>query len=512
MNIAEPAGTKTFETRLAEARQAMRLGNLQAAADAYGPLLAEAPNIAELHFERGVIAQLGRAPQVAEQDYRNCLRLDPAHLRARENLGQLFRNTFPPPGFARSDRAASQDAPFVYVVGSSYVRSFSSTTLFLPLWLGPANELSFINDEAAARTQAHLLATIARCDRRNPVLLVMGNNDPIVHADNLLKTKDLQATGALGSHAEIVEAAALRYMAAIQALLEAYPDLTLWVLGACLMFSAEHNEYVRMTNSVLRAQCDRLGIPFFDLNDRLTDPATGNLRVELASHPTDTHLSKQTSVELVGNALRERGLLPAEPLPFEWSFLWQTPITDRFQVRIWGEPHTGPSNLVHSKTVAFNHVVERALHVLLGSFCLDVPSRPSVLVPYCHEGLVPLTMPNMLRVTGLDDDPASILMARRLAHYFGRNNAAFYPRGEKLLRETIGRHDFVFVALRDEVVENPSAFIEELMDVCGHTLIVLSTVDWSSLPSTPSRMILPMKDATTRPPWDAATILIQRRS
>ena len=508
----------TFDDRVRDARMAMKMGNLQGAMDAYNTLIGEQPQAPQLYFERGLVAHLGQAGQLAERDYRTALSLDPTHLKARENLGHIARKVMPFVGPTQASRSGSTDDPFVYVVGSSYVRSFSASTLFLPLWLGPANELSFLNDERAARTTAHLFATLDRCDLRNPVLLVMGNNDPINHADNLLGTKDLQAKGELGSHAEVVEAAAMRYAAAIEAILGRYPGIRLLVLGGCVMFARENTEYARISNRALAAQCKKLGVNFIDINDDLVDPENGLLRVDRASYHDNAHLSKGASVELVGKALTQLGLLPTGVLPFEWSFLWQAPLSPDFVVRIWGEPHTGPSNLVHSRTVAFNHVIERALHVLLGTLAIDVgSSRPSVLVPYCREGFVPLSLPiaGVSRVTGLDPDEASVVMARRLADYFGRAEIEF-RRFEKGVGFSAGvePHDYVFVALRgDEGVGDGVALLDECSGVGRKGVIVLSTLDWSSLaaPSAGSRLIFPVADATTRPPWDAGTILIQQK-
>ncbi len=508
----------TFDERLRDARMALKTGNLQAAMAGYNGLLAEQPQAAPLLFERGLVAHLGGAADLAVHDYRLCLAAEPAHLKARENLGQIARRTRPfvgPPG--PRPRPATDDGAFVYAVGSSYVRSFSSSTVFLPLWLGPANELTFITDEGAARTAAHLTATLDRCDPLRPVLLVMGNNDPIVHADNLAGTKDRQAAGELGSHAEVIGEAARRYVQVLETLLERYPGIALYVLGACVMFSTEHNEFVRMTNRVLGVECARLGIPFFDINDDLTDPVTGTLRVDRASAPDNTHLSKEASVELVGAALEERGLLPAGALPFEWSFLWQAPLTPPFVVRIWGEPHTGPSNLVHSRTVAFNHVLERALHVLLGTLALEPPAaRPSVLVPACREGLVPLSLPvdGLGQITGVDSDPAAVLTARRLADYFGRPEIAFRLQPPDVpLRDVAESHDYVFLALRDPSADDPRAILAQALSVSTKTVIILSTLDWSTLepPVSGTRMIFSVADATTRPPWNAGTILIETR-
>ena len=224
------------DDRVAEARQHCRAGNLQAAMDLYSSLLAESPRRADLYFERGVVAQLGQAPAVAERDFRVCLGLEPGHFRAREHLGEIRRRMEP---FVGSRAEPQHSEPFIYAVGSSYIRAFSSTTLFLPLWLGPANDLSFISGDRAARTQAHLFAAIDRCDLRNPVMLVMGNNDAIMHANNLAGTKDPQPDGTAARHCDVLEAGALRYVAAIENMLRRYPGIELLVTGGFLAFSPE---------------------------------------------------------------------------------------------------------------------------------------------------------------------------------------------------------------------------------------------------------------------------------
>lgn len=502
--------------RVEQARLWAKSGKLNEAILLYNKLIGENLREAQLYFERGRASQLAGAFAEAERDYRICLLLEPGHLRAREYLGQVVRRASPFVG-ASSDRISElpADDSFVYVVGSSYVRAFSSTTLFIPLWLGPANELSFINDQRAQKTRLHLLATIGRCDLRKPVLLVMGNNDPIMHADNLAGTKDAQARGELGSDREILEGAALRYIATIEDILLQYPAIKLFVLGGCLMFSAEHNKYIRLSNLVLEAECRRLNIPFIDFNGELADPGTGNLRVDCASHPEDTHLSKKASLDLISSALRRLGCLPHDTLPFEWSFLWRAPLSEEFSVSIWGEPHTGSGNLVHSQTVAFSHVVERALHVLLGTVALHGEPTAKVLVPYCREGFVPLSFPigSVASVTGLDEDAASIATARRLAHFFRRPDVSFEPvdRGASFA-SAVQSYDYVFAALRDDVSCDPRTVLDELLSVCRHTVMLLSTYDWSKDTETPpsGRMVMSLADAATRSPWKSGTLLLQR--
>jgi hypothetical protein len=514
----------SFDDRLREARLAMKTGQLQKAVEAYNDLLTAQPNDAQLVFERGLVAQLGNAVQLAVNDYRYALQLDPTHVRARENLGQIARRTTANVGPPHSVADAGVEThPFISAVGASHIRSFSSTTLFLPLWLGPGNELSFLTDDRAARTQAHLLAAIARCDLRNPVMLVLGENDPFVHTGDYFGLKALQAKGELGTDEDIIHQAALRYVATLEAIQAQFPEIKLVVLAGVITFAPDKTALIRLSNRVLEEHCRRLGVVFVDVNDELADPETGMLLPQHSSNPEDgdhgdPHLAKQTVVDVMRKALPAHGLMPTEPMPFEWSFLWQAMLSADFVVRIWGEPHTGPSNLVHSRTVAFNHVLERALHVLLGTLALHPgPSTPSVLVPYCREGFVPLSLPvgGIAHATGLDPDEASIVMARRLAAFFGRPDIAFNRMlANKPLREIVPPHDYVFVALRDEEIPSPQAFLDDLFSVCNRSLVILSTLDWSGLgpPSGQSRMIFPTADAVTRPPWNAGTILIERRS
>jgi hypothetical protein len=505
----------TSEERLQAARVALKTGNLQAAMDGFNILLAEGAH-PQLFFERGLVAHLGGAAQAALNDYRSCLALDPGHLKARENIGQILRRTQPFVGPSANAQVAGDDQ-FVYAVGASHVRSFSSTTSFLPLWLGPANDVCFVTPDRAVRTEAHLIAAIERCDLRNPVLLVMGDNDLAAHFADLVGTKKLQAAGELGSDAEILQHGAQRYLATIETIRNRFPGIRLVVLGGFVNFSSEQSELIRAVNVTLAEGCARIGVEFVDYNDQLADPETGTLRADVASHADNSHLSKETVVRVIGRDLSQRGLLPPEPMPFEWSFLWQAPLPPAFVIRIWGEPHTGANNLVHSRTVAFNHVTERALHVLLGTLALhDGTSPPSVLVPYAREGLVPLSLPigHLAQVTGVSADAAEVATARRLAAYFGRPDLDFrrIERPDAYVLD-VEPHDYVFVALRDEPVDDPQGFLDGLLAACRHSVVVLSTIDWSSLEPVPAgaRHIFPIADGATRPPWDKGTILIQRR-
>ena len=81
------------------------------------------------------------------------------------------------------------------------------------------------------------------------------------------------------------------------------------------------------------------------------------------------------------------------------------------------------------------------------------------------------------------------------------------------LASAVEPHDYVFVALQDERIDDVRTFVEDLQRVCRRTLIILSTLDWSDLgePAGYRRSINPIADAVTQPPWDTGTILIQQR-
>ena len=361
----------------------LRDGRIDEALDACDHAIAHTPNDTFAHTAKAQILQRKGEAIKAIQSYDTALAIDGDLHEARELLGGLLCRTFPvtaPP----SSAPMADSPPFVYVLGSSYARSFSTGTLYLPLMLGTSFNLSFLTNELAARSAAHINAHLDRVDRRHPALFAFFESNALTHHQNGAGTQDLQRAGKLGPSDEVIVAGAHRYGGFLKTTVGRYPGLRLLALNACPQLVPEQQRYVELTNPILRRYCDELGVLYVDVWREFLDPATGFIREDVCTHPGNVHPSK-AAISIVTEFLRARNVLPAEDNEFAWSHMMRFQIGPGAVTRLWTEPHAGAENLVNSRLVAFNSILERAIAHFIGSLPRD--GRARVLVPHCREGM-----------------------------------------------------------------------------------------------------------------------------
>lgn len=438
-------------------------------------LQANAQN-AFAHGVKGQILQRKGDVVEAMQSYLAAVTFDPDKHDARENLGGLLRRAFPvvmPP----LAEGLGDDPEFIYVLGSSYARSFSLGTLYLPFMMGTSFTLSFLSDELAEASRKQIFAHLDRVDLRNPVLFAFFESNSLTHAQNKAGTKTLQTEGVLGSSEDLIIAGARRYGEFLGDVAVCYPGIKAFILNACPQLNDEQSAYVKLTNPILKQRCAEEGFLFVDIWDQLIDPETDFIREEFCTAPGDVHLSKD-SVSFVTNFLRDHGVLPSDNGDFTWSHMIRFQIGEGEVSRVWTEPHAGPENLVFSRLVAFNAVVERAVSHLVATLPMD--GRARVLVPNCREGYVPLAIsPNLAStITAMDPSAERIKIARRLAHFTGRDDIEWRV-GDTA--PDVEPFDFTFVVLHDD---NPIAdipeFLSALLRRCKRQMFIVSTRDWES--------------------------------
>lgn len=488
----------------------MRAGLVDQALAACEAALAAAPGDAFAHAVTGQVHQRRGNTVEAIRSYSAALALDDNRHDARELLGGLLQRTFPVTAPPR-DEPIRDAGPFIYVLGSSYARSFATGMLYLPLMMGTSFTLSFLTDDLAAASQAHIEAHLDRIDRRHPVLLAFFESNALTHHQDKAGTHALQRAGKLGSSDDIIVAGANRYGAFLRTAAARYPGLRFLVLNACPQLVREQQHYVELTNPILKRHCDALGIPYIDVWDDLYDPATGLIRESVCTHPGDVHLSK-ASIGFITGFLSERGLLPAADQPFVWSHMMRFAIGPGEVTRLWTEPHAGATNLVHSRLVAFNAVLERAVAHVIGTLSLDGSSR--VLIPHCREGFVPLAISPYLaaQIVGTDPDPARVAMARRLAHFAGRGDIVWQTEAEPVAS------DVAFLVLHeDDSLADLDAHLESLFRAVTKRLFVLSTHDWQRASVTWARgarqvTMLDLSHRHLEGHWASANLLLAARA
>jgi hypothetical protein len=432
-------------------------------------------------FARGLIAQRTGDVSSAIAHYRMAADRDPMLHAAAENAGMLMRAVLNPVRPA-SDRPIGEHQPFIYAIGSSYTRSFGVGSRFLPLMAGVGDNLTFLTDELARRSADHIMAHLARCDRRNAVMLTLANVDAIGHVNDTVGTRDLQARGVLGSDEEIIVMAAHRQADLAERALASFPDMKLMVLNAFPMVKQAQAPLIRLTNEVLSSRAAAAGIPFIDVHDRFADPQTGLLREDFRSAPDDPHFGKHV-VPVIEEEIERLGMLPAGDAGFEWSHMMRFRFGDLDETRLWTEPHMGADNLRQSRLNHFNYVLERATNHFMAALPFD--GSLSVLIANAREGYVPLALPGELasEITACEADGSRRLMLHRLAHFCGRTDIQIVAADPA--RALLGQampHDVVFaVDHEDDALPPLPQRLSEWADLALEKLFVLSNRDWSAL-------------------------------
>lgn len=510
---ANPPTVLSADDALKLAQSNARAGQFAEADRIYAILTQHFPGNALLHHERGRVAQRASNHQQALEHYAQAARLDRTLHAARESLGTLLHRHLPqvqPPTPATLDD--EPDDAFVYVVSSSHARSFGYSFRFLPFMLGSGNKVCFVTEAHAERTRRRVLAHLDRLDLRFPVVLALGNSDPITHAANFEKTKDMQRAGLLGSDEEILTAAANRHGALLAEIVERYPGIRLFVLNGYPMIDPEQNGYLPLTSAIVRAWCDRLGLYFCDANDKLRDRNTGLLHKDWLCAPGDDHLSK-TATRFVEEKLLSDAKIHGPSRDFEWTSLMRFNLDADVESRLWTEPHLGADNITHSRMIQFGHLAERATAFVCAD--LHLQSRPGrLLVVNGREGFVPFTMPVGLAAAITSADPSAdhVRMGRRIAHFVRRSDITFRQADLGSL-SAADRHDDVFAIL--DATDAPDAQSEQLSrlrTLASRTLFVLSERAWSAdalaRHADLQPEILPLGESSRSEQWRAANLLV----
>lgn len=477
-------------------------------------LQADAQN-AFAHGIRGQIYQRKGDLIKAMQSYLAAVTIDPDQHDARERFGGLIQRVFPivmPP----SAEGLGDDPEFIYVLGSSYARSFSLGTLYLPIMMGTSFVLSFLSPELAEASRKHIFAHLDRVDLRNPVLFAFFESNSLTHAQNKAGTKTLQAEGVLGSSEDLIIAGAHRYGDFLGDVAARYPGIKALILNACPQLNEEQSEYVRLTNPILRQKCRENRFLYVDIWDQLVDSETGFIREERCTAPGNVHLSKE-SASLVTDFLRGHGALPSGDGDFTWSHMMRFSIGDGNDTLLWTEPHAGPENLVFSRLIAFNSTLQRAVAYFLASLPIDGTAR--LLIPDCREGYVPLSIPPQLAsaITAVDTSAERISMARRIAHFVGRGDIDWRVGDAAAAASEGESSDFAFVVLHeDDSFDDLPTYLGGLFGRCEREMHVLSTRDWTAdgvawAQGAPAA-ILDLSNRHFEGPWSKANLLIVRRS
>jgi len=471
--------TEDFESAMNEAVRLVKFARFDAASEILDLLAQTHAHDSRVHFTRGMIAQRTGEITDAISHYKIASTLEPKMDQAAESMGVLLRGSINPVRAALTTSIESSK-PFLYVIGSSYTRSFGVGSGFLPLMTGTADKLTFLTPELSALSTSHLLAHLERCDHRYPVLLALGNSDAIGHDQNTAKTRDLQASGELGSDDEIIEAAAHRLALFIETARDRFPDLQLLVLCACPVLTDTQVPMIKITNRVLKDTMAKIDVPFIDVFQDLVDPRNGLLHTRHCSTEGNAHLAKE-SIPVIAGVIEELGLLPESDANFQWSHMMRFRITDVDETRLWTEPHLGAENLRQSRLNHFNYVLERAVNHLIS--CLAFDGSTSVLVANAREGYVPLALPIELcrQLTAAESDVSRRHMLQRLAHFTGRSDihiVAADPASP--LSGYTSAHDVVFgVIHRDDDHDELDDVLEDWASLATEKLCVMGFLDWN---------------------------------
>ncbi|MDP6705406.1 MAG: hypothetical protein QF893_03595 [Alphaproteobacteria bacterium] len=513
--LVAPDDGAGYEAAVAEALKLVQFARFDEARARLQALDGVEPGDARIAFAHGLIAQRTGAIGDAIGHFKTAMVLNPGLHQAAEQAGALLRAAISPvcPPLAGP---IADNRTFIYVIGSSYTRSFGVGSRFLPLMVGVADNLTFLTPELAARTTAHMLAHLERCDARNPVLLALANSDAIGLDMDTVGVRALQADGALGSDEEIIGQAAERHGDFLAEARRRFPACKLMVLAALPVLRPSQAPLVRLTNSILRRRADELGIAFLDVHDRLVDAPTGLIRAELCSAEGDAHLGKH-AIPIIEEAIVEAGFLTDSDRDFEWSHMMRFRFTDLDETRLWTEPHMGAENLKQSRLNHFNYVLERAVSHLLAHLVLD--GSESVLVVNAREGYVPLALPKSLcrRLSATEADASRRAMLRRLAHFTGRSDIEVLAvEADRRLYDKLPAHDHVFAVVHED--DDPMDVLERLR-IWSHLvtsrLYVLSDRQWRDddlvgLPFDDAQLI-DLSESFLEGYWSRATLLVLAR-
>ena len=448
---------------------------------------------------------LKRTARLGAQFY---LKLFEGDLLLNRLIGRLDRQSKAFLGSPASMGSAHDDTENLYqritVIGPSLVRAIGGGESYLPLMIGAGKITTSLTPDLAAATERKVRLNLERVDRRFPVLLVLGNSDPMVHVRNDFGTWDLaQPTS---GHESVMKVSAERIT---QMVARCRADFGLDVIF-CLAFpmvDGVKTHYVNIINKYFKLECERLSIPYIDLTSYLADPATGNLKADMSSVPGDDHIGS----DLADCITQELQVLVPQPISqdgFTWNELFRFKLNGDDETRIWSEPYIGPTNAIHSGRVLFAQLIENVGTLISG--IIATRSEANTILWNAGQGSLAFEIPfGVTRIYAYSADAAATRMARRIAHFSGRSDIEFETIGESSISDCANSRS-ICVLIADEGISQStrSDFIRSSFAKGATDVVIFDNGDiMSTKPAGNVKVsVLPLHNRFLRGYWSTATL------
>lgn len=337
-------------------------------------------------------------------------------------LGGFLRGQLGPlgPALAPTNRRATDE--FVNLLGTSYVRSFGGSPVFLPIFLGMGPTTLLLTEDEAQVTRRKFREHLKRLDTTRNTVLVVGG-DPYYHAVRLRDANAPRPDGPTAEDLNLMDKVAERHAGILA---DARAQLTgrVGLLATTPTPSQFVNALSRRLNAALAPVAQQAGVDLFDWWDEWADPATGLLREDYGAnaYSGDIHFSIATTPIFL-RLLKAAGYISpdaSETCDFDWTHVFECNLDPSERTRIWCEPSVTPKNAVQSHKVAAAHLNGTVAD--LTTLLLAERQDQTLLVINVRDGFLPVAIPAQVHVgcLAITDTPQNHQVAQQVLDFFGR--------------------------------------------------------------------------------------------
>lgn len=268
------------------------------------------------------------------------------------------------------------DNDFVIVIGNSHVRSFSGSTIFLPVFLGPGREMCFRNSECSENVLKHVHAVLSHIGTKYPILFVFSEPEIRLFIESNPEPSE-QVIDRFLTTVTSEMAAFIR-----KCKLEKIDNFA--VFNSIPRNTATHNHIALQLNAHMSRMCQELSVPFIDIWRHLIEKDSGLVKPSL--NADGIHLTHQAIVPVV-DALKEIGFLDTAALDFaDYKFADRHvfKLGGERTIKVWGDIQ------ISAKTDAkISSYVSDSVAKFLKS---RLRSRGSILVIGAKDGYLPFAL------------------------------------------------------------------------------------------------------------------------
>jgi len=303
----------------------------------------------------------------------------------------------------------SNTGHYINVLGDSHTRSFTHSTNFFSVFIGPGKEVNFTSDSHAQETYRRIRENVSRMDKSKDLMLVFGEPDNRLYLENYNGIRDQFSEDAY------IVLATDRFLSVLM-------NIRNLITGNLIVYNAvpcprsEQNFLSMKYNSRLKNLCDNNDILFIDIWPQIVNEEGA---LDERYSVDYIHLNEKAAT-LVTQILKQNHTLPPgtkEDADYNWAYFYKL----RFggdEVRIWGD-------LPANKDKKFQRS-EQLRSMVATYISPQIKNCKKILFLQCAEGFPLYSLPSgPYEVCATDLDKDRILQARRLQNFAGLENVSF---------------------------------------------------------------------------------------